>query len=125
MIKPKAGTVTLDGEVISGKKSNELVPKGMAHAPEGRGIFLNLTVDENLTLGAYLKSNKAEIEADRHQAFTLFPRLLERRSQRAAARSSTGARAGRRDRRSMRTSLELSSRTIRRPMARRARGSAA
>lgn len=87
MLRPKAGTVTLDGEHIGGKKSNELVPKGMAHAPEGRGIFLNLSVDENLTLGAYLKTNKQEIEADRQQAFDLFPRLLERRDQRAGTLS--------------------------------------
>jgi len=87
MLRPKAGTVTLDGEGIGGKQSHELVPLGMAHAPEGRGIFLNLSVDENLTLGAYLKTNKQEIEADRKQAFDLFPRLLERRHQRAGTLS--------------------------------------
>ena len=87
MLKPKAGAITLDGKAIAGKRSHELVPLGMAHAPEGRGIFLNLTVDENLTLGAYLRSDAPEIEKDRLQAFQMFPRLLERRDQRAGTLS--------------------------------------
>jgi len=87
MLKPKQGTITLGGDNITGKKSHELVPRGMAHAPEGRGIFLNLTVDENLTLGAYLRTDASGIERDRQQAFELFPRLLERRGQRAGTLS--------------------------------------
>jgi branched-chain amino acid transport system ATP-binding protein len=72
---------------ITGKKSHELVPLGMAHAPEGRGIFLNLTVDENLSLGAYLRRDADGIAADREHAFSLFPRLRERREQRAGTLS--------------------------------------
>ena len=87
MLKPKQGQITLGGKVITGKKSHELVPLGMAHAPEGRGIFLNLTVDENLTLGAYLRRDTDAIEADREHAFVLFPRLRERRQQRAGTLS--------------------------------------
>jgi branched-chain amino acid transport system ATP-binding protein len=87
MLKPKQGTITLDDKAIAGRKSNELVPLGMAHAPEGRGIFLNLTVDENLTLGAYLRSDDDGIEADRERGFSLFPRLRERRQQRAGTLS--------------------------------------
>jgi branched-chain amino acid transport system ATP-binding protein len=87
MLKPKSGSIFLDEKPIAGRKSHELVPLGMAHAPEGRGIFLNLTVDENLTLGAYLRRDNAEIEQDRRQAFELFPRLLERRDQRAGTLS--------------------------------------
>jgi branched-chain amino acid transport system ATP-binding protein len=87
MLRPKAGAVTLGGKAIAGKKSHELVPLGMAHAPEGRGIFLNLTVDENLTLGAYLRTDNDGIEADRQKGFALFPRLLERRDQRAGTLS--------------------------------------
>lgn len=87
MLKPKQGIITLAGKAITGKKSHELVPLGMAHAPEGRGIFLNLTVDENLSLGAYLRRDKDGIEQDRQQAFDLFPRLLERRQQRAGTLS--------------------------------------
>ncbi len=87
MLKPKDGSITLAGTPITGKKSHELVPMGMAHAPEGRGIFLNLTVDENLTLGAYLRRDAEGIEKDREQAFELFPRLRERRQQRAGTLS--------------------------------------
>jgi branched-chain amino acid transport system ATP-binding protein len=87
MLKPKQGAITLAGKAITGKKSHELVPLGMAHAPEGRGIFLNLTVDENLSLGAYLRRDTSGIEQDRQQAFDLFPRLLERRQQRAGTLS--------------------------------------
>jgi branched-chain amino acid transport system ATP-binding protein len=87
MVKPKNGVITLAGKSIGGKKSHELVPLGMAHAPEGRGIFLNLTVDENLSLGAYLRRDSDGIEKDREQAFELFPRLRERREQRAGTLS--------------------------------------
>ncbi len=87
MLKPKDGSITLAGTPITGKKSHELVPMGMAHAPEGRGIFLNLNVDENLTLGAYLRRDAEGIEKDREQAFELFPRLRERRQQRAGTLS--------------------------------------
>jgi branched-chain amino acid transport system ATP-binding protein len=87
MLKPKQGQITLGGKAIAGRKSHELVPLGMAHAPEGRGIFLNLSVDENLTLGAYLRRDTDGIEADREEAFSLFPRLRERREQRAGTLS--------------------------------------
>src|SRR5678809_804562 len=81
MVKPHGGKIRLDGADITGMKSNLLVPRGMAHAPEGRGIFLNLTVEENLDLGAYLRSDAAEIEKDREYCFGLFPVLRERRRQ--------------------------------------------
>jgi branched-chain amino acid transport system ATP-binding protein len=87
MLKPKQGSISLGGVVTTGKPSNELVPLGLAHAPEGRGIFLNLSVDENLTLGAYLRNDADGIEADRQQMFELFPRLLERRHQRSGTLS--------------------------------------
>jgi branched-chain amino acid transport system ATP-binding protein len=87
MLKPKQGRITLGGAAIAGRKSHELVPLGMAHAPEGRGIFLNLTVDENLSLGAYLRRDADGIAADREHAFSLFPRLRERREQRAGTLS--------------------------------------
>jgi branched-chain amino acid transport system ATP-binding protein len=87
MLKPKQGSISLGGVVTTGKPSNELVPLGLAHAPEGRGIFLNLSVDENLTLGAYLRTDTDAIEADRQQMFELFPRLLERRHQRSGTLS--------------------------------------
>jgi branched-chain amino acid transport system ATP-binding protein len=87
MLRPKQGAITLSGKAIAGRKSHEIVPLGMAHAPEGRGIFLNLTVDENLSLGAYLRNDADGIEADREHGFALFPRLRERRQQRAGTLS--------------------------------------
>jgi branched-chain amino acid transport system ATP-binding protein len=62
MLKPRSGHIRLATQEIQGLKSNLLVPKGMAHAPEGRGIFLNLTVMENLELGAYLRRDTAAIK---------------------------------------------------------------
>ena len=87
MLKPQAGRITLRGENITGKKANELVPKGMAHAPEGRGVFPNLSVQENLDLGAYLRNDTAEIAKDLEKMFTLFPRLKERQKQMAGTLS--------------------------------------
>lgn len=87
MLKPIAGHIRLRGQDVTGLKSNQLVPKGLAHAPEGRGIFPNLTVQENLDLGAYLRRDAAEIAADLEKSFGLFPRLKERRAQLAGTLS--------------------------------------
>jgi branched-chain amino acid transport system ATP-binding protein len=81
MLKPRSGRIQLGDQEIQGMRSNLLVPKGMAHAPEGRGIFLNLTVMENLELGAYLRRDTAEIRQDLDYVFGLFPRLRERMKQ--------------------------------------------
>ncbi len=87
MLKPQAGAITLDGKPTTGLRSHQLVPRGLAHAPEGRGIFLNLTIEENLDLGAYLRNDRAEIAADLEYCFGLFPRLKERRKQLAGTLS--------------------------------------
>ena len=87
MLRPRSGHIRLAGQEIQGMKSNLLVPKGMAHAPEGRGIFLNLTVMENLELGAYLRRDAPEIKADLDYVFGLFPRLRERMKQQAGTLS--------------------------------------
>ncbi len=81
MLRLKAGSVKLDGEPVAALKPHQFVARGMAHAPEGRGIFLNLTVAENLELGAFLRDDKAGIAADLEKHFALFPRLKERRAQ--------------------------------------------
>jgi branched-chain amino acid transport system ATP-binding protein len=87
MLKPTQGTITLAGKAIAGMKANALVPLGMAHAPEGRGIFLNLSVAENLELGAYLRRDTDEIAKDRAMCIELFPILQERYRQRAGTLS--------------------------------------
>lgn len=78
MLRPTQGKVTFGGEDVTGHKANTLVPRGMAHAPEGRGIFLNLSVQENLELGAYLRRDSAEVRKDLEMCLGLFPRLKER-----------------------------------------------
>ncbi|HEY1086127.1 MAG TPA: ATP-binding cassette domain-containing protein, partial [Archangium sp.] len=78
MLTPQAGTIVLRGENVTGVKSHRMVPKGLAHAPEGRGIFPNLSVQENLDLGAYLRRDKAGIAEDQEKCFKYFPILAER-----------------------------------------------
>ncbi|MFL5357004.1 ABC transporter ATP-binding protein [Archangium sp.] len=87
MLKPVGGRITFGGEDTTGAKAHTLVPRGMAHAPEGRGIFPNLTVLENLELGAYLRDDAAGIAADLEKSYTLFPRLKDRRKQQAGTLS--------------------------------------
>jgi len=81
MLRPSTGSLRFLGEDVTRLASHELVARGMAHAPEGRGIFLNLTVRENLDLGAYLRRDKDAIARDTERVFGLFPILAERRSQ--------------------------------------------
>lgn len=87
MLKPSAGRITLAGQDITGLKAHQLVPRGMAHAPEGRGIFPNLTVRENLELGAYLRKDTAQVQQDMEKGFSLFPVLKERQRQLAGTLS--------------------------------------
>jgi branched-chain amino acid transport system ATP-binding protein len=78
---PREGTITLEGEDLAAYKAHEIVYKGVSMVPEGRGVFTKLTVSENLDMGAFHRSDGDEIEHDRERAFTLFPRLKERRNQ--------------------------------------------
>jgi branched-chain amino acid transport system ATP-binding protein len=79
--KPRQGNILLEGENISPFKAHEVVSKGVAMVPEGRGIFARLTVAENLDLGAYTRSDRAGIQQDLERVFTIFPRLKERQRQ--------------------------------------------
>ncbi len=81
LIKPRQGTVILEGEELTAFKPHEIVYKGVSMVPEGRGIFARLTVAENLDLGAYTRNDKEGIKADLERVYELFPRLKERRSQ--------------------------------------------
>ena len=87
LVKPTSGKVTLNGKDITGADPKNVVASGMVLVPEGRRIFPNLTVDENLTLGAYLRNDKAEIKKTRERCFELFPRMKERMHQRAGTLS--------------------------------------
>jgi branched-chain amino acid transport system ATP-binding protein len=81
LIKPREGHVLLNGEELTPFKAHDIVYKGVAMIPEGRGIFARLSVAENLDLGAYTRKDRAEIEPDLERVYTLFPRLQERRKQ--------------------------------------------
>ena len=81
LVRPTSGAVDYAGRSLLGLPSNEIVALGVAQAPEGRGIFLNLTVRENLDLGAYLRRDREGVDADRERALTLFPILKERSGQ--------------------------------------------
>ena len=87
LLHPQAGTVTFDGRDISRTPGHELVHLGIAHSPEGRRIFPRMTVDENLELGAFTRTDKAAIAADRDHVLELFPRLAERINQKAGTMS--------------------------------------
>lgn len=81
IIKPTQGSVHLNGEDLLPYRAHEIVYKGVAMVPEGRGVFPRLTVLENLDLGAYSRKDKEGIQRDLERVFTLFPRLKERRNQ--------------------------------------------
>jgi branched-chain amino acid transport system ATP-binding protein len=79
--KPRQGSVLLEGEDLGPFKAHEIVAKGVAMVPEGRGIFARLSVAENLDLGAYIRRDRAAIQEDLERVFTIFPRLKERQHQ--------------------------------------------
>lgn len=87
MLKPKSGQVLYDGRDITGVPPHKLVGQGLAHCPEGRMVFANLTVRENLQMGAYLQRDKKVIAREEEFVFATFPRLKEREAQLAGTLS--------------------------------------
>ena len=81
MVQPSAGGIEFAGESLVGKTPNQIVSMGIAHVPEGRKIFKDLTVSENLRMGAYSRSDKQGIAQDLDMVLELFPRLSERSRQ--------------------------------------------
>ncbi|HWO94915.1 MAG TPA: ABC transporter ATP-binding protein [Bacillus sp. (in: firmicutes)] len=81
LLKPRGGTIQYLNNSISGKPAQSIVKAGISHVPEGRRVFANMTVEENLELGAYLRKDSNEIRKDIQKVYELFPRLLERRKQ--------------------------------------------
>ncbi len=86
LLKPRTGEVTFDGRNITGVKPHVITAMGVSHVPEGRGIFANLTVSDNLELGAYLRKDKVK-QSEYDRIFTLFPVLKERIKQSAGTLS--------------------------------------
>jgi branched-chain amino acid transport system ATP-binding protein len=83
----ESGTIEYLGKSIKGKGSWDLVKEGLAMVPEGRGVFTRMTITENLLMGAYIRQDKLEIEADIEKMFGIFPRLKERKDQLAGTMS--------------------------------------
>ncbi|MDH4093850.1 MAG: ABC transporter ATP-binding protein [Betaproteobacteria bacterium] len=86
MVKTQ-GQVRFSGERIDGKATEDIVRKGIAHVPDGRGTFVNLTTEENLRLGAYTRRDRGAVEADLERVYGYFPRLKERHTQQAGTLS--------------------------------------
>lgn len=87
LVKPRSGRISYDGEEIAGMPAHQIVARGIAQSPEGRMVFANLSVLENLRMGAYLRSDKAGIAKDLDYVFSVFPRLKERVKQTAGTLS--------------------------------------
>ena len=87
LLQPKSGAIRFDGQSIHNWPPHKVVKSGLVQVPEGRKIFANLTVDENLQLAAFLRHDRAAIRADRERALELFPRIRERLKQMAGTLS--------------------------------------
>ena len=87
LIRPRAGTISYCGERIDGMAPHRIVERGLCHVPEGRMVFANLTVRENLAMGAYLQRDQALVRRERDYVFSVFPRLAEREMQQAGTLS--------------------------------------
>ncbi len=87
LIQPSRGEIRFGGKTLNGMKAHEIVRAGISHVPEGRIVFANLTVMENLEMGAYLRKDRAGMAADLEKIFAQFPRLKERRRQAAGTLS--------------------------------------
>src|SRR3989337_820393 len=81
LLQPRQGQVIFNGEDLASLRAHERVFRGTAMVPEGRGVFSRLSVEENLEMGAYSRSERAQIDQDLERVFVLFPRLKERRGQ--------------------------------------------
>jgi branched-chain amino acid transport system ATP-binding protein len=87
LVKPRSGEIQFENQKLNGVPTHKVTAMGISMVPEGRAVFVNLTVIENLEMGAYLRNDKAGIRADLEKIFVLFPRLRERRKQAAGTLS--------------------------------------
>ncbi|MCM3116244.1 ABC transporter ATP-binding protein [Neobacillus sp. MER 74] len=87
LLKPKSGEVLFESEHVAGKVPQSIVKRGISQVPEGRRVFANMSVEENLELGAYLRKDKKGIQEDFEKVYQLFPRLLERKKQQSGTLS--------------------------------------
>jgi branched-chain amino acid transport system ATP-binding protein len=87
LVKAESGSIVYEGKRLNGMKACDIVERGLCHVPEGRMVFANLTVHENLMMGAYLQRDKALIKRERDYVISVFPRLAEREKQLAGTLS--------------------------------------
>lgn len=87
LLKPSGGEILFEGKSIAGKPAHQIARRGIMQSPEGRHVFLGLTVEENLRAGAYALKNKAEVAANFERVYQLFPRLKERARQQSGTLS--------------------------------------
>ena len=87
LLKPKEGTIEYLNDSIAGKQAQAIVKAGISHVPEGRRVFAEMSVEENIELGAFLRKDKAGIQQDFQKVYEIFPRLHERRKQSAGTLS--------------------------------------
>ncbi len=87
LLRPRRGRILLDGARIDGLPPHRITALGLAHAPEGRRLFNRMTVTENLEMGAFARTDRAAVSADVERVFELFPRLRERKDQKAGTMS--------------------------------------
>jgi branched-chain amino acid transport system ATP-binding protein len=87
IVRASQGNIRFEGSEITKLEPHRIVQRGISHVPEGRGVFADLTVLENLKMGAYIRKDKAAIRQDIEQMFSLFPRLAERKNQLAGTMS--------------------------------------
>ena len=87
IVRTEAGSIVHDGKSIAGLPPHRIARLGIAHVPEGRGVFANMSVRENLEMGGYTRSSRKEVEESFERVFALFPRLAERASQLAGTLS--------------------------------------
>lgn len=87
LVMPAAGKIRFDGADITGNDTHSIARRGLSLVPEGRGIFTRLSVAENLLMGAFMRRDHDEVDRDLERVYTLFPRLAERRAQRAGTLS--------------------------------------
>jgi branched-chain amino acid transport system ATP-binding protein len=87
IVKPVEGSIWFEGERVDGRSTHRIVGRGIAVVPEGRRVFPRMTVEENLRMGAFIEWTPADLDRRREHVFSLFPRLAERRTQKAATMS--------------------------------------
>ena len=87
LLRPRQGEIWLRGQRIDGRRPHEIVAMGVCQSPEGRRVFARMSVLENLEMGAFARRDRAEVRGDYDRVFELFPRLLERKEQKAGTLS--------------------------------------